>query len=409
MPANPAEHSNLDSSVRTASRRRWLLAAAGLFVLVLLGAAIAQHLTKSDAEYRAQCQALSDAEQWDQLQEVAADWAASAEMPDEAYIYLADAQLNSGQPLLAVESLLQVPAKSERSFAALITACNLQFGALNRPLEGVKTLKLMIAQRPSSISSHQRLIFFYAMTLQRQKMLEAIYKAIASRAEPPDAYSYLMLADHLSFTNGFTRNTEWLNSNPGTEVFEAARIVQLIDQVQSSEDASAAAGLDRYLATFHDLRQKYPENLVLLRSALERAVKDYDAEQVADLLEQVPRDTTDSVILRHHGWLQMQRGDFQKAREFLEASLQQHALDWHTWHELAACHRRLGDLPKAEEAAAIARDGKALRKELMQLENAAAISAELLARIGKYATACGEPRVSAAIHHRLFAMGQVPN
>ncbi|MEQ9411125.1 MAG: hypothetical protein RIK87_25660 [Fuerstiella sp.] len=405
------EHLNLEPSVPDASsrRRRRLMGVIGVAVLLLGGLSLVPLLTWSDEQYRARCRELSDAEQWDQLQKVAADWVSAASMPDEAYIYLADAQLNSGQPLLAIENLLRVPPQSHRSFAALITACNLQFGPVNRPLDGVRTLELMIQQRPSSISSHQRLIFFYAVTLQRNRMLAAIYDAIRAGAEPPDAYGYLILADHLSFSNGFTKNSEWLKSDPEAEVFQAARIVQLIDQVKSSEDPAAGAALERYVESFEQLRQKYPENLVLLRSAIERAAENYDIEQVESLLNQVPAGTTDSVILRHQGWLKFQQDQFQDARRLLEQSLSEHALDWHAWHELAACHRRLGNLTEAEEASEIAITGKALRKELLQLEDAAAVSADLLARIGRYAESCGEQRVSAAIHRRLYAMGQVPN
>lgn len=403
--------SKIQTGNRLPGSRQWLwgkFAVAAVLTLTVI-VLMVNYLTWTDEQYRERCRSLSDAEQWDDLEELATEWAASSSMPDEALINLADAQLNSGKPLKAVESLLQVPRRSRRSFAALITACNLQFGPLNRPLEGVDTLKRMISQKPSSISSHQRLIFFYAVTLQREKMLKAIYDAIQLRAEPPDAYSYLMLADHLSFTNGFARNTEWLNENPGTEVFEVARIVQLIDQVQTSENADQAAGLDRFFATFQQLRRKYPRNLVLLRFGLEQATREFDVDEVAQLLRQAPARTEDSVILRYRGWLKFQQGDFEAALKQFQASLQQHALDWNTWHQLAACHRRLGDLENAEEAAARALTGKALRKELMQLENAAAISADLLARIGRYAEDCGENRVSSAIHHRLFAMGQVPN
>lgn len=403
--------SKIQTGNRLPGSRQWLWGMFAVAAVLTLTAIVLMlnYLTWTDEQYRERCRSLSDAEQWDDLEELATKWAASSSMPDEALINLADAQLNSGKPLQAVESLLQVPRRSRRSFAALITACNLQFGPLNRPLEGVNTLKRMISQKPSSISSHQRLIFFYAVTLQREKMLKAIYDAIQLRAEPPDAYSYLMLADHLSFTNGFARNTEWLNENPGTEVFEVARIVQLIDQVQTSEHADQAAGLDRFFETFQQLRRKYPRNPVLLRFGLEQATREFDVDQVAELLRQAPARTEDSVILRNRGWLKFQQGEFEAALKQFQASLQQHALDWNTWHQLAACHRRLGDLENAEEAAARALTGKALRKELMQLENAAAISADLLARIGRYAEDCGENRVSSAIHHRLFAMGQVPN
>ncbi len=389
-------------------RRRTALVCVAILATIS-GGLLWRRGPRPDADYRTECRKLSDDSAWGELRLLASEWSEVSVMPDEAYLYLAESQLESGEPLLALETLLKVPAKSPRSFAALITACNLQFGDLNRPLDGVETLKLMIQRKPSSISSHQRLIFFYAVTLQRNLMLAAIDDAIKAQAEPPDAYVYLMLSDHLSFTNGFTKNSEWLRSDPDSEVFQTARIVQLIENVEAAESPTAKAALGKYLETFEELLQKFPQNTVLLRFAIERAVVQFDVEKVGRFVKQLPPGNRDSVLLRQRAWLKFQLDAFDECQELLNQSLSENALDWHTWHELSVCRRRLGEIDGAKQASKIALVGKALRKGLLQMEDASAITGDTLEQFARYAESCGDTRVSSAILTRLHSLGQVPN
>lgn len=364
---------------------------------------------RSDESYLAECTQLADAEKWEDLKRVASRWVAESEMPDEALIFLSEAHLQSGDPKGAVDYLLDVPARSSRSYAALITASDLQFGPAGDPLGGVETLLLMAQQKPSSVTTRQRLIFFYAVTLQREKMLDAIYEAMEFGSEPLDCYAYLLIADHLSFTNGFKKNSEWLEADPDAELFQVARMVQLIRNVAVAENATVRAQLDTYLAAFGKLREKYPKNPALLESAIERAIDDFDIETVEKLVAELPDSVSDSVLLRHTAWLRFQQGEYEKALELLETSLRVFALDWHTWHELAACRRRLGDTAGAGEAATIALVGKALRKEVMQLDATTEISPDLLSRIADYAKQCGDWRVETAARIKLSGRGGIAN
>lgn len=361
---------------------------------------------RSADSYEQECRQLADSEQWEQLIHAAQDWLDTHADSDEALIYLAEGQFQSGQPEKAIENLLRIPGRSPKSYAALITACNLQFGPVNRPLDGVETLKIMAVQKPSSVTVRRRLIFFYAVTFQRRAMLDAIYDAIAHRSEPSDAYAYLLIADHLSFTNGFSKNSEWLESDPESELFQVARMVHLIRNVSVAENPAVREKLPDYLKTFEEMRRRYPQNLTLLEAALERAIDDYDVERVEALVADIPPNTDDSVLLRQMAWLRFQQEKFEAAKELLEDSLAQHRLDWHTWHELAACRRRLGDADGAAKASEIAIQGKALRKSVMQLDDTTGLSREMLQEIAEYAENCGEWRVNTAILARLAA-GQI--
>lgn len=400
-----------NKSVTTRPRWLWIISVAILGCAAACFAIIWSAQPRfTDDQYEAECRRLTEAADWEQLERFAQDWIDdSASLPDLACLFQADAQMQLGKNPQAIENLRRIPRTSTKAFSSLIVACNLQFGEMNQPQEGVETLKLMIDHRPSSISSHQRLIYYYAITLQRNLMLDAIYNAIANRAEPPDAYVYLMLADHLNFTNGFEQNTEWLRSSRDEIVFQAARLVQLIENLQSSENPKAAATADEYHKTLIALREKHPANIVLLRFSIEQAVKEFDIDRVAELVSLIPADNRDSVLLRLRGWLKFEQGQFDECEKLLEQSIVEFSMDWHTWQELARCRRRLGKLESAKDASTTALMGKSIRKEMLQLTNAAAISTDQLQKIAAYAARCGMKPVSDAMLYRLQIRKQIPH
>lgn len=361
----------------------------------------------TDDEYRQQCRDLREKEDWSELRETAKAWAAVSKMPDEALLFQADAEYQSGNPLFAIDCLLSVPAKSSRCYPAMITACDLQFGEVNRPLDGVETLKKMIKRNPSSISSRQRLIFFYALTMQREKMLNAIYEAIQARAEPPDCYTYLMIADRLTFSNGFEKNSEWLKSEPDSELFQVARTVQLLSVLKTGESTQNSQALVRCRESFKRLMERYPQNSTLVEQAISEAAAEFDLAAVAALIKVAPHPKT-CVVLRWEGWLNFQNDEFMDSMEALQKSLEVFPLDWQTWNELSICKRRLGDLEGAEKAAQIAIVGKAIRKDVLQLEDTSAIGVKTLETMASYFASCGMNDISLAILVRLRA-GQVPN
>ena len=113
------------------------------------------------------------------------------------------------------------------------------------------------------------------------------------------------------------------------------------------------------------------------------------------------------MLLRQRGWLKFQQEEFEHCKTLLEDSLRINPLDWHAWHELAACRRRLGDLAGSTDASQIALDGKELRKKLLQMSDAAAIQPDTLAEIAKYAKACGDQQTANAIFRRVRLLQQV--
>lgn len=400
---------------------KWLKA---LIVVVLIGGGAfgIAHIRgeaggKPDAEFQSECEHLYEEENWEELNQLANDW---LQQPDltlsgraEALLFAADAELQSGNGSRAVEHLLSVPKSHPKAYQSMLAACNLQFGELNQPQKGVETLKLMLAENPNSIGSWQRLIFFYAMTLQRQKMIDAIFESIRTRSDPPDAYAYLAMADSLSFTNGFEKNSNWLRSDPTNEVFQSARVIHLIDSLKSrgfdkkSEDRAGPA-LKKYFQVFNELRQKHPSSIVLLRYEIKQAIEEFDVEKVEQLLSEIPNSNNDSVLFRYKGWLKFQQNDFDAARNLFLQSIEEFPLDWKSWNELASCYRRLGNLEKSKEAMEVALLGKAIRKEVMQLDNTAKITTPQLKKIQEYAALAGAPMVSERIRIRVDLQQQTP-
>lgn len=362
---------------------------------------------KSDQQFLESCQKFDDEEAWQELKNEASLWIAQADQPDEALTFMAEAEYQLGRPEEAVKHLLQVPRGSKRRFRSFIAASGIQFSELNQPLAGIETLKRMIKMRPSSTTSHQRLIFFYAVTLQRELMLAAIEDAIASNAEPPDAYVYLLLAGKLSFSNGFAKNSEWLRSDPKSELFRAARIIQLLDSVKTSESQQRQRATQEYWKVFHDLRDEYPQNIVLAIYEIEQAAEEFDLDRVRSLMDEIPESRLDPVLLKWKGWLELESSQPQIAEGLLLRSIEGFRLDWRVWHDLASCRRRLGDLNGAEQAEQIARVGKELRKEVLQLKNAALIESKTLEKLASYAASCGDNRIALAILKRL-RRGQRP-
>ena len=75
------------------------------------------------------------------------------------------------------------------------------FGQLSQPAEAVRTLERILAINPGSCDAHQRLTFYYAITLQRMKTAAETRRTIEIGCDLPETYVYLMGADWLILAN----------------------------------------------------------------------------------------------------------------------------------------------------------------------------------------------------------------
>lgn len=387
------------------TRLIYALAAVALLAAILIPASrwySEQQRVQELKNIKESCVDLVRNEDWTQLKAVSERWTQLEPAEADAWLNLADAFQNLGEPQECVKALLNVPTDSRKVRPAYLLASEMQMREARQPVEGIETLEKLRKLDPDAEIVRKQLISLYAITLQRQKMIREIYDSFQYRAEPKEAYVYLMLSDHLSFTNGFQLNTQWLAAAPDCEIFEVARLVQLSDTLQRLEKQDddteqQKKSVQEQLVT---LRQKYPKNRAILVMELERAVQDQNIDLVSELLKGSSDDSDDSLMLRFRGWYGLMTEDFAEAEKYYRASIKVMPLDWRSWHELADVLRNLKRLDEAENAAKIAVIGKELRKACLTLPDASQAPDELLVQIMAYAGGCGATQVAEALRFR---------
>lgn len=390
------------------SRKHALFISGALvFISLVVSAGLAGYRSwqvRHEQHLRQSCLATYETENWKELERIASEWSRWNPDAADAWLFRADVAQKQGDFHRTVEFLGRVPESDPKIVPALVEALELQFGVLNRPFDAVGTCRRVLELDPKLMIVHQRLIFFYAITQQRTKMIEQIRASIEFKSEPRDAYVYLMLSDHLHFTNGYELNTRWLSGTPDSEVLLLARAIQMSETLSKLEDQTVeteAEHRDR-AKLMSDYLQLFPHNSALLQYFLRMHEIDWNVDEVERLLTQVPDDVAgDSLFWRYRGWYHAARGEFDKSEKAYRHSAQLFPLDWHTWHGLAGMLRRTKSLAEAERLQKLALQGKELRKQLMQLSDVRAVTDKLLAEIADYALKCGDRQVADALDARL--------
>ena len=415
MTAPITSNSDSEAAPQSAGKGRYFV----IFAVLLLSLAagwwgFAEYLEqarwKRRAELNSKCRQLSDEGKWVELEQLAREWREWNPDSDESLLFLADARLNQGDIVEAQDYLQLLPDSSDKIIPSLLLASELQLGPGNLPLAAPETLERVLKIDPTSATAQQRLIFFYALTLQRTKMLKQLRQSVATRSEPIEAYVYLVLSSHMSLTNGISYASRWLQSNPDSELLKVARAVHYADTMDSaaSADEEPEAEKQARYQSMVNLLNEFPKNRALLRYFLRKKIQDFDVEAVGQMLEQIPESTDESLFWRYRGWYHTQKDELQKAERAYRKSLDLDRLDWHVWHELAGVLRRNGELDEAEEMQKISVVGKDLRKELRQMPNVAAVTPELLVRIRDYAELCGDVLVTRSLSARIEEMKSAP-
>lgn len=364
----------------------------------------AAEFRRTEIRFRSEGLAAHDQGDIEKVLEIAEEWTQWNPNTDDGWLLLADALQSQADFSGTVEALLAVPKSSEKAVPAYLEASHLQFGIAGQPLEGVETCRKILAITPQTIEAQRRIIFYYAITLQRTEMLAEIQNAIAAGEVPLEAFVYLMLADHLMFSNGMELTARWSAAKPETEVFIVAQAIHLNDTLDraESQDAEPPAARKARRASIRKLLSRFPANLPLFRYFLNQAMINVEIAEVGKLLNSLP-DTavTDSVIWRIRGWYLKEQGQLEAAAEAYRNSLKLHAMDWRARFELSEVIRQLGDSDEARELRTVGLLGKDLRKELVQLPNALEVTPELLKRIEFFARRCGESIVAESIRKNL--------
>jgi tetratricopeptide (TPR) repeat protein len=346
---------------------------------------------------------------WEEMERQAVRWTTVA--PDSAapFVYAAEASLARSDMSRAADLLALVPDEDPAAVPALLERVDMLFADLAEPLEAERTCRRILAIDPASGPAHQRLTFFYAVTLQRRQMALQARRAIELGCELPEAYVYLVGADWITLSNIPRVNRPWLDRDPGNELFlvaiacgeSAARGLDFSDATGSAAVDPTTKGPDQG-ATLTPLLARFPHNQELLANQIEEAIISGQTAKVAALLAQVPAaGMDDNRFWRFKGWLECCRQEFAQATTSLERALLIHPFDFMAQHYLADVCRKQDRPEQAASLARLADEGRSLRRTILTQPEVRTMPLAVMERIASYAEGCGDAALAARLRSRI--------
>lgn len=408
MPGAVAFDSTTNANPPPPHKRRWLMWS----VSCLLATAVAifggqygyrkwqERQTKAFAK---QCRQLREKADWQQLAQVSKKWQEWDQQSADAILFRAEAAQGQNELADAADLLTQVPENSPKRIPALMSRTTLLMWQLNRPLDGVQTCQQVLELDPRVFLAHQRLIFFYAFTLQNELMLRQIRQSLELGCEPIDAYSYLIMADELTLTNGFEVNNQWLNSNLDQEEFLVARTIYRwkLLQLEAFPNAKTLQDIELAETLLSRYRERFPKNASLIGFLLDKAMATGDLDQFESLLAVYPSQT-DSRYWRYRGWWLAARDEIEESESAYRESLKIFPLSPTVRHELAGVLRRRQRFEEVAELERLVVLGKQLKEKILKLPDVQKLNSEILREFRDYAQQCGDPLTATSINRRLL-------
>lgn len=358
-----------------------------------------------------QCRAALVHQRWDEAESIADRWSAWDPENGELWQFRAQAAAGRRDWPAAAKFLLRIPENDPRAMQAMIELSKLSFTHLNDPMQGVEACERILRIAPLAAGAHQQLIWFYAMTLQREKLLKQIRSAVSVKSEPREAYVYFFLADTLRSKVAVKLNERWLESAPDAELFQVARALQLPDievELSDSLDTTAVeelskipAGRSKYKLV-DELLIRFPNNVELLAFKAEERIAAGDVDGVATLLSQAPATVQqDSRFWRIKGWLHESANELDDAAAAYRQALELHELDWNTMNRLSIVERRRQNISEVQRLTELVERAKSIRKSLRQLSAVELVTPEILVELAKLARDCGDQEIGPALERRL--------
>lgn len=358
-------------------------------------------------QFKDACAKASDEKEWKRLGLIAEKWLEWDEGNNDALLYQAEAQFQAGQLEEAAESLRRVSDDYQGIVPALIFRGELLYGDLHRPFEAEATWRRILSLAPDNGHAHQRLITFYAMSLQRDKMVAQIRDAFRHHCEPPEAYAYLLLANALGFTDAVVHVRNWRKNSPDDEILEVAEAIYI---GKYDDDNIADAFEKSYLgsgnqAAADNCLKKYPQNLELLAYHLERQIYYGNTQRVIELLRSAPPEAIeDSRFWRFRAWLSKEANDYQQALKSLEKSIELDNFSWKSRWDKATILRLIGETDQAKDVQALAMKGKQLQDQLYKTDGRA-LTWGLVEEMRRYIRLVNDPEVLGALDARIRRQG----
>ena len=393
------------------ARGRWFLGG-----LAALGLLLVSYLVRDgwswywERSFKVECDSARGQKDWRTLRQAADRWVAWEPETPLGWWYAAEASQNLNDLEGMARYLGQVPQSDPKLLLAYVEKANLEWTALNQPLDAIQTSALIMKLDPNVTEVHSRLISFYAMSLQRVSMLKAIRNAMQNHTESREAFVYFVMADLLSFTNGADLNSRWLAASPdelqfkvGLGVHTAMSLAMNVDATRSEDavklDQEAARQLEFFL-------KEHPTDPILLTYLMHRAYQSGDATRVSELLQKVGAEgVEDHMIWVYRAWYHSAVNEFGPAEESIREALRLHPISPLAHHEYANLLRKMGRIDDAAAEQRLAATGREIRTRLLHVPRADQVGADVLLPIAKYLKDCGDQPAYLALEERLRDFG----
>lgn len=349
-------------------------------------------------------------QRWRALESLAVDWAEWDKASALPLLLAAEGAERQGSTERVAGYLERIPTGDPQAPALLLELATLYFGDLNRPQDGVDTVKRSLELDASNPEAHRRLIFYYGMTMQRLEMIKQTRAAISQNGDSQETYVYLMGANWLNFSNAYELNGKWLRSGQNTETYAVAEALlargssNILPEDAEVEDVDAdRIKRQEHTKMLQKFLDRYPENIELLAYFLEQASTAGDQDAVGKLLAQVPASAAeDNRVWYYKGWLHSARDELQQAESSYRKALELHPYAWRSQLDLANVLRRLTKFDEVEKWNALSLEGKQIREQVLQLPDVQSVSVSLFRKMQRYAKDCGDELVAQRMDQRLI-------
>ena len=348
---------------------------------------------------------------------LAGQWVQALPGAAEPLFFLAQAQLGLGKTREAADTFDRLPDGDPLTLAGLSDRADLLFGELKDPREGVRTCERILALDPRNLEAHRRLCFFYAATLEREKLASQGRRAIQLGCETPETYVYLLGSDWLTLSNTMTVNSHWLQAAPDDERFLVAAARGFVSNSGLEEDVADKAegeenvvpALPEHERRLRQLLERFPGNLELLAYFIQKATTRGDRDEVTTLLGQAPPEAVeDNRFWRFKGWVHSQDGEGDEAVAAFRRALELDPYDFSSQHQLAGGLRKQGNLEDAARLSRLAAQGRALRKKILEQPDVRAVPPAVLAEMADYARGCGDGPIADTLEARIRQIAPPP-
>ncbi|RLS58824.1 MAG: hypothetical protein DWH91_01610 [Planctomycetota bacterium] len=356
------------------------------------------------------CQEAVQQQDWILATPLAEEWASRAPDDAEAWITLADIAKAQGDLEATAECLRRIPSTDTKYVQMQLLRADLMLNALQRPYDAIDTLKMVLAAEPGNPVAHQRIIYIYSMTMQREALAQQIREAIRHRAEPPEAYGYLLAIPNLIFSDGYLRVEKWLKSSPEDETLQVAYAIfrERTNAGRGIRDFGTGQSESPGETPFEAALKQYPNNLELRAYRIDSIIAQADMPALSQALQNLPPNAErDSRYWRFIATYQDSQRLPQDAAESLNKAIELHPLDWKAHHEMGTIARVLGRTEEAIRHADLGARGKLLERRVFELANASQADPPLLRAILRYAKDCGDADAVSGLTHRLQEMDEL--